>query len=198
MSVGRDLVDHILIPTTYKYSGRMSLSVSGHISANLRRVFEKEHDALLRLAGRKLGNSEEAKDIVQEAFVRVATVRDQSIADPPAFLRTIVINLVRDHQRRRRTGDAELDLHAGQDPVEWVREHSPSAEHVIYQRQRLQAFEQAVKSLPARSREVFILRKLHGNTHDQIAARTGLSKAAIEKHLYRAMMACRDLMKDYD
>jgi RNA polymerase sigma-70 factor (ECF subfamily) len=42
------------------------------------------------------------------------------------------------------------------------------------------------------------LRKLHGNTHDQIAARTGLSKAAIEKHLYRAMMACRDLMKDYD
>lgn len=177
----------------------MTFFASHQISANLVRTFEKERASLLRLAMRKLGNPDEAKDIVQDAFVRIAGVKDREepISDPPAFLRTVVLNLIRDRQRRRKTGQI-VELKGDCDPLEWTAEDSPSAENVIYHRQRLRAFEQAVKSLPTRSREIFILRKLHGKTHDEIASTTGLSKAAIEKHLYRAMTTCRDLMKHYD
>ncbi|KEO57015.1 hypothetical protein SMB34_17810 [Thalassospira permensis NBRC 106175] len=177
----------------------MNFFAPHHITANLVRAFEKERASLLRLAMRKLGNPEEAKDIVQDAFVRIAGAKDRQepISDPPAFLRTVVLNLIRDHQRRRNAGHI-VELKSGLDPLEWTAEDRPLADNVIYHRQRLQAFEQAISSLPTRSREVFILRKLHGKTHDEIAAATGLSKAAIEKHLYRAMTTCRDLMKHYD
>ncbi|HBN50504.1 MULTISPECIES: RNA polymerase sigma factor [Thalassospira] len=177
----------------------MNFFAPHHITANLVRAFEKERASLLRLAMRKLGNPDEAKDIVQDAFVRIAGAKDRQepISDPPAFLRTVVLNLIRDHQRRRNAGHI-VELKSGLDPLEWTAEDRPLADNVIYHRQRLQAFEQALSSLPTRSREVFILRKLHGKTHDEIAAATGLSKAAIEKHLYRAMTTCRDLMKHYD
>ncbi|MCH2276127.1 MULTISPECIES: RNA polymerase sigma factor [Thalassospira] len=177
----------------------MTFFASRQISVNLVRAFEKERASLLRLAIRKLGNPDEAKDIVQDAFVRIAGIKDREepINDPPAFLRTVVLNLIRDHQRRRNAGHI-VELKSGHDPLEWAAEDRPPADSVIYHRQRLQAFEQAIASLPTRSREVFILRKLHGKTHDEISAVTGLSKAAIEKHLYRAMTTCRDLMKHYD
>ena len=177
----------------------MTFFASRQISVNLVRAFEKERASLLRLAIRKLGNPDEAKDIVQDAFVRIAGIKDREepINDPPAFLRTVVLNLIRDHQRRSNAGHI-VELKSGHDPLEWAAEDRPPADSVIYHRQRLQAFEQAIASLPTRSREVFILRKLHGKTHDEISAATGLSKAAIEKHLYRAMTTCRDLMKHYD
>ncbi len=160
--------------------------------------FEQERESLLRLAARKIGDVEEAHDIVQDAFVRVAGASVQSVEDGPAYLRTIVINLVRDRMRRRKVAGHVVDSQQETNPIEWAASDTPSPEQIIYHRQRLGAFEQALKSLSPRSREVFILRKLHGKSHDEIASVTGLSQSAIEKHLYRALTACRDILKNFD
>ncbi|WP_278006878.1 RNA polymerase sigma factor [Thalassospira aquimaris] len=162
------------------------------------RAFEQERENLLRLAARRLGDLEEARDIVQDAFIRAAGASDQSIDDRPAYLRTIVINLVRDRMRRRNSAGVMVDLQQESDPLEWTAADTPSVEQVIYHRQRLEAFEKALRTLTPRSREVFILRKLHGKSHDEIASVTGLSQSAIEKHLYRALSACRDILEKLD
>ncbi|MBX2833326.1 MAG: RNA polymerase sigma factor [Rhodospirillales bacterium] len=173
------------------------LSSSGFHNSLLS-AFEQERDNLLRLAVRRLGDFEEARDIVQDAFVRAASASNQPIDDRAAYLRTIVINLVRDRMRRRRAAGAVIEMPQDSDPLEWTAEDAPSVEQVIYHRQRLQAFENALRTLKPRSRQVFILRKLHGKSHDEIAAVTGLSQSAIEKHLYRALTACRAILEELD
>ncbi|MDP2698377.1 RNA polymerase sigma factor [Thalassospira sp.] len=167
-------------------------------TTTLLNAFEEQRETLLRLAARKLGNAEEARDVVQDAYVRISGVSSgQVIDDHGAFLRTVVLNLVRDHLRRQNRSAPLINAGDAEDALRYAAADQPSAETIIYQRQRMAAFETALKSLPRRSREVFILRKLHGMSHDEIANQTGLSKAAIEKHLYRALLACRDLMKGY-
>ncbi|WP_417804753.1 RNA polymerase sigma factor [Thalassospira lucentensis] len=173
------------------------LSPTG-LSNSLLDAFEQEREKLLRLATRRLGDFEEARDIVQDAFVRAAGTTDTGIEDRPAYLRTIVINLVRDRMRRRNAESPVVTFSSDTDPLEWTAEDAPDAEQVVYHRQRMVAFEAALNKLSPRSREVFILRKLHGKSHEEIAKVTGLSQAAIEKHLYRSLCACRDLMKKFD
>ena len=47
--------------------------------------------------------------------------------------------------------------------------------------------ESAVRSLPPKCRRVLVLRKLHQLSYEEIAAQTGLSERAIEKHIMRGM-----------
>ncbi|HEX2196344.1 MAG TPA: sigma factor, partial [Actinomycetota bacterium] len=59
----------------------------------------------VRLAYLVTGDEQQAQDIAQEAFVRIAG-RFQDLRSPdafPAYLRTTVLNLARGHLRRLRT-----------------------------------------------------------------------------------------------
>jgi RNA polymerase sigma-70 factor (sigma-E family) len=89
-------------------------------------LFSVERVGLTRLAHVICGSNAVAEEIVQEAFVRVG-VRWDEVDSPGGYLRTAVVNLARDHLRRRevekrhaastppdateasRTGDPELD-----------------------------------------------------------------------------------------
>ena len=68
----------------------------------VRNLFVSNKSNLLRYLTRKVG-AKDAPDLLQETFVRALRhERLDVIADPPAFLRQIAINLTRDFARRRR------------------------------------------------------------------------------------------------
>jgi len=66
------------------------------------RLFQTEGRSLVRLARLFVDDRDAAEDVVQEAFLRLArhAGRIEAVDRAPAYLRSIVLNLARDHNRR--------------------------------------------------------------------------------------------------
>ena len=58
-------------------------------------------------------------------------------------------------------------------------------------RQRLRAFAETIAALPPRCREAFVLSRFEGLANGEIAGRLGISRNMVEKHVMRALLACR-------
>ena len=63
----------------------------------------------------------------------------------------------------------------------------PSAEQVVYARQRLSLTAQAIAELPPRTRRAFELHKLQGMTQEETAQVLGVSRKTIEKQISTAL-----------
>lgn len=122
-----------------------------------------------------------AEDLVQETFARLLTYEQaRTVADRAALGYSIALNLVRDHFRRRQRRPVE----ALNDDI---RCEAPAAEQILMHRQRVEVFGQALDAMPPLRRDVFIRRRLHGQTCRQIAAELRMNEAAVEKHVARAL-----------
>jgi RNA polymerase sigma-70 factor (ECF subfamily) len=52
----------------------------------------------------------------------------------------------------------------------------------------LQRMEQAILTLPRRTRDIFIAHRVHDLSYDEIAARTGLSVRQVQRHMAKAIL----------
>lgn len=122
-----------------------------------------------------------SEDLAQETLARLLTyARGQTVLDTRALGFSIATNLVRDHFRALSRGDV-------QPLTEDLVCNSPAQEQVSIHRQRIDAFSRALAAMPPLRREVFIRRRLRGESYSEIGAALGLSNAAVEKHVIRAL-----------
>jgi RNA polymerase sigma-70 factor (ECF subfamily) len=49
--------------------------------------------------------------------------------------------------------------------------------------------------LPERTRQIFLLNRVHACSYDEIAAAFGLSYSTVEREIARALLACRDTLR---
>ena len=164
------------------------LPLTGAVPANLdvdrfvADMFRAEGVSLVRLARLFVDDRNAAEDLVQEAFIRLARSA-RRIEDParaPAYLRSIVLNLARDHNRRGlvslRHRSPIIDVQAGVDDELAVRDD---------QRQVLDA----LRDLPARQRACLVLRYYDELGIDDIAVTLGVSRNSVKTHLQRGLAA---------
>jgi RNA polymerase sigma-70 factor (sigma-E family) len=145
-------------------------------------MFRAEGVSLVRLARLFVDDRNAAEDLVQEAFIRLARSA-RRIEDParaPAYLRSIVLNLARDHNRRGlvslRHRSPIVDVTGGVDDELTVRED---------QRQVLDA----LRHLPVRQRACLVLRYYDELGIDDIAETLGVSRNSVKTHLQRGLAA---------
>jgi RNA polymerase sigma-70 factor (sigma-E family) len=143
-------------------------------------LFAQEGRRLVGLARFFTDDRTAAEDLVQEAFIRLARsahrIRDREKA--AAYLRSIVVNLARDHNRRglvslRHRPPAVTD--------------EPSAEETASRQESRRAVVAALRSLPHRQRECLALRYYLELPVDEIAAVLGLSPNSVKTHLKRGL-----------
>jgi RNA polymerase sigma factor (sigma-70 family) len=122
-----------------------------------------------------------SEDLAQETLTRLLQYsRSQTVDDSQALGFQIATNLVRDHFRALKRGDTE--------PLsEDLMCDNPAQEQVSIDRQRVAAFSRALASMPPLRRDVFVRRRLHGESYEEISAALQLSHAAVEKHVVRAL-----------
>ncbi len=145
-------------------------------------LFAAEGRSLVRLARMFCDDQAAAEDLVQEAFIRLhrsaATIRDVDRA--PAFLRSIVINLARDHNRR---GLMSLRHRA----TTHQRDVTPGFEDDTVESEADRAVLDAVRLLPERQRACMVLRYYLQYSESEIADTLGISKNSVKTHCRRAL-----------
>ncbi len=145
-------------------------------------LFEQEGRSLVRLARLFVDDRNAAEDLVQEAFIRLARsahrIRDASKAAP--YLRSIVLNLARDNNRR---GLVSLRHHLPLD------DRQVSTEDEISLREDQQEVIDALRDLPLRQRNALVLRYYEELGIDEIAEAMGISRNSVKTHLTRGLAA---------
>ncbi|PWB93451.1 RNA polymerase sigma factor [Methylosinus sporium] len=157
-------------------------------SDRFRELFRRNKRALLDYFKRRVG-PENASDLLQETFVR-AIRRDEfeNVADPPAFLKQIAINLTRDFARRR---DSEAKYFIPGDAPEEIEEPAVAPDALYETEELARRLMEAIEALPPKCRQAFVMRRFEDLGHEEIAARMGVSRNMVEKHLRLAMERCR-------
>lgn len=148
-------------------------------------LFDAHQARLYRLARRMLADGEEARDLVQEAFVRAAR-RPGSVpagdGDAAAWLTRVLVNLCRDRRRRlavRRREAPEVEHRLG--PSDAGAE--PSVEGRLAARSAVQA---ALARLSPRRRAVVVLHELEERSVAEVAELLGLARVTVRWHLAAA------------
>ncbi len=153
-------------------------------------LFQKEGRSLVRLARLFVDDRDAAEDLVQEAFLRFArhAGRIAIVERAPAYLRSIVLNLARDHNRRglvslrhHSSAGREIDV---TDDVADVLARSDEHRRVLAE----------VRRLPHRQRDCIALRYFEELSIDEVAATLGLSPNSVKTHLRRAMESLGDAL----
>lgn len=160
------------------------------------RWFEQEvhaHDSQLRAYLRgSFAAVRDVEDVVQESYLRIWKARAvQPIRSAKAFLFSVARRLALDQIRRQRRSPllAVTDLEQL-----FVLESAPSARDATASSEEVALLVEAVEALPARCREIFILRRLQGVPQKDIAARLGISEQTVQVQAARGMRRCSEYL----
>ena len=158
-------------------------------------VFLDCRAALMRFIGRFVHGPQDIEDIVHETFLRThaAEIHTQ-IRSPKAFLFRTARNLALKHIARAsyRLTDYLEDFDAAQVLVD-----EASTERRVEAEEQFAAFCRSVRTLPLQCRRAFILRKVYGLTHREIADHLGISVSTVEKHLATGIVRCTEYMRTH-
>ncbi|MFK0311175.1 sigma-70 family RNA polymerase sigma factor [Pseudomonas sp. NPDC090233] len=143
----------------------------------------------------RLGSRQAAEDVAHDAYLRVLERTDsQHIEHPRAFLYRTALNLVVDRHRRNRVRQTEqldgLEVDASCSGQE--------LQQAFQLDQRLTLMQRALGELSPVCRDSFLLRKLDGLSHQQIAEQLSISRSLVEKHIVNAMKHCRVRMREWE
>lgn len=149
------------------------------------RAFEDHYAALLRLAVLVTGDRGFAEDLVQEAFVRVAT-RLETVSETAirSYLRTSMLNVWRNGIRRRAV-ERRHARHAtdpSRDPFVPIDDH--------------ELLWHAVMALPPRQRACLVLRYYEELTERDTGRALGISTGTVKSQIARALRRLREEVGD--
>lgn len=151
------------------------------------RLFREHNEALLKFLAGRLQSQQEAKEVAQEAYVKLLNLdRPQGISFQRAFLFKTAANLaidrLRHRQRRHRAEESGL--------FDELREEPTPEQHAAVA-QQVEQLEQLVQELPAKCRQAFLLYKIQGLDFPEVARLMGLSERMVRDYVVRAVMYCR-------
>jgi RNA polymerase sigma-70 factor (ECF subfamily) len=150
----------------------------------------------VRLAYHYLGDAADADDAVQDAFVKLYGHMTSYRADLPfdAWFTRILVNACLDRAKARTRARRWL-VAAGEDGHGGALDHAvaegPSPERQLLAAAKWQQLSAAVRALPTRQRDVFLLTHLDEQAPHDIAMSLGMSPATVRVHLFRALRKLR-------
>lgn len=155
--------------------------------------FLQHKTSLSKYISRFIKHPQDIEDVVHDAFLNsYAAEITTKIRKPRAFLFQTARNLALKHLNKSSTRLTDyledLDL-----PEVFI--DGPSVEDTVASHEQFAIFCQAVQKLPLQCRRAFILRKVYGLSHREIAKHLDISVSTVEKHLATGISRCCDYMR---
>jgi len=161
---------------------------SGDVAA-FEQIFDRYQRKVLLTAWRILGNREDARDAAQEVFLRVYKYlgRFRSDQDFAAWLYRIIVNVCRDHVRKRgrRVQFTSYEAEHRQGSFDSIAS-SEDVEASLLRSQQQTMIAEALDSLSVKERAAIVLRDLEGLTTEEVARALGSSQATVRSQISTA------------
>lgn len=159
------------------------------LAKHWREILARVRGALMR-RGR---SAQDADDLVQEAWVRLACYeREQTVDRPEAFLMRTALNLSIDAHRAQRTrGDEVL----AEEMV--LIDLAPTAEATLLAKEQLVRLSLGISRLSETTRRVFLAHRIDGQPYSEIAQAHGISVSTVQKHIAKATLQLTTWMEGW-
>jgi RNA polymerase sigma-70 factor, ECF subfamily len=171
----------------------VALSMSGD-AESFNQLMLRWERPIYALAYRVIGREEEARDVVQETFLRayrgLRNFRGQ--AKFSSWIYRIALNLCRDWIRRERRAPIAV-MPEGVDLAELAAERQPteSIEDLVARKDMSRVVARAMARLPEEQRTAIILKEYHGMTFQEISDLQGCPLSTVKTRLYQGLSVLR-------
>ncbi|MFZ2655092.1 MAG: sigma-70 family RNA polymerase sigma factor [Victivallales bacterium] len=157
-------------------------------------VIREREAPLLRYASRLIRDSDGAKDIVQEVFIRYVRIsqedRKDKIVNLPAWLYRVTRNLCLDHLKSKRV---QLEVPIDEKIANFAGTDTP--DRTLEKEEAMLMVRKKIMELEPRDREIVILKIEHGRSYKEIAEIMNLSVTNVGFILHTAM---KKLVKEFN
>jgi RNA polymerase sigma-70 factor, ECF subfamily len=155
---------------------------------SFKRMYLPYHQKLYRIAYRLLGNSCDAEDMVQEAYLKLWNKREEliDIRNPESFCVILLKNICFDYLRstKNETEKQDIEVVSKANDVSLINE--------IEIKDELNCVKQLITQLPEKQQEVMKLRHLSECSIEEIEQITGLNAINIRVLISRARKTIRE------
>lgn len=170
--------------------------IDGNVDAELRAraaavsdLFREHNRTLVRFLDAKLQNEQEAREMAQEAYVRLLELgRTGAVGFLRAYLFRIAFNLAMDRIRSRKSR-SRLDA-AKLQPIEDMFEQSVVEQHVLAA-DELRMFRTSLDELSETHRQALVMNRVDGLSTAEIGRRLGKSERMVRRYVVHALVYCR-------
>lgn len=133
-----------------------------------------------------------AEEITQDVFLRLWINREKINLDLSfdSYLFTIAKNIVLNFFKKKKIEQRYIDHTLQSFDTSYV-----DAEEDFYFKDLLSVIEQAVSEMPPQQQKVFRLSREEGLLHAEIAAKLGISKRTVERHIYSSLVFLRKIIE---
>ena len=152
---------------------------------------KRQFHKILQVLRRRGQSREDAEDLVQEAFLRLHVYLEEGheVRTQDAFLVRTALNLAVDARRRDVRDRRSQFLPVSVEEL-GIIDSGPTPEENFAAEIRLKQMQQVLdENVSPLTREVFLLHRLEGYSHQEIAERLGISVRSVEKRIARAITA---------
>jgi RNA polymerase sigma-70 factor (ECF subfamily) len=165
-------------------------------SAAFGQLVRKYQDRLYNTLLHVVGHAEDARDVVQDAFVQ-AFVKLDSFQRSSAFytwLYRIAFNVAVSHHRRRRVASSveQLREQSGAEPLDGGDDPHTQLERA----ERCRQVRQALGELSEEHRAILVLREIDGCCYETIAEILDIPVGTVRSRLHRARLQLHDVLKE--
>ena len=169
----------------------------------LNRFFAGAERRAYRIAQVATSNSDDALDIVQDAMLRLAERYAQRPQDEwGALFHKILQSRIRDWYRRNSVRNRwrswlRLSDEQSGDPLDTLASPQHTPDEVLRQQGSIAALDAALRGLPLRQQQAFVLRVWEGYDTAQTASTMGCSQGSVKTHFSRALASLRNVLGEH-
>lgn len=164
------------------------------MSKNITNEFLKYRRLIASLISRlrPMASNQDIEDILQETYINTyRSSLKQEINFPKAFMVKTALRLANRNIELARRTEADIDIEQRSDAARLTYDDSWLAsgiEKEVLNREQFGFLCEAVDSLPAQCRKVFVLKKVYGLSQKEIAKELSISESTVEKHVSKGLL----------
>lgn len=156
-------------------------------SETITRLFHEHNQSLVRFLAAKLSSEQEARDVAQEAYVRMLNLdTPEVVSHSRAYLFKIAANLAIDRLRSRTVENRVFDFDFfGDAPKE------PDPAQGLAAAEQVEFLKRCLRELPAKCRQAFLLRRIEGMSSTEISRVLQVPERTVRHYIVEAIVYCQ-------